>query len=104
MSSEVYFNEPGYEEEANTEEGLLKNEGYSNIVKLATIKYAITQQIKNPSKGFEDIIRKHFYVKRDIIIKEVTEWIKMAEFSKGSYKGLVGDHNGKYANQYIQNP
>lgn len=75
MSSEIYFNEPGYEEEANSEEGQLKNEGYSNIVKIATIKYAIIQQIKNPAKGFEDIIKKHFYMKREIIVKEVSEWI-----------------------------
>ena len=34
MSEEVYFNEPGYGHEANTEAGELKNVGYSNIVRL----------------------------------------------------------------------
>jgi ubiquitin-activating enzyme E1 len=41
MSEEVYFNEPGYEGEAGTEEGEKKNEGYSNIVRLNNIKHAM---------------------------------------------------------------
>ena len=41
MSEEVYFNEPGYEGEAGTTEGEKKNEGYSNIVRLCNIKFAM---------------------------------------------------------------
>lgn len=41
MSEEVYFNEPGYESESGTEEGEKRNEGYSNIVRLCNIKYAM---------------------------------------------------------------
>ncbi len=41
MSEEVYFNEPGFEGEAGTEEGDRKNEAYSNIVRIANIKYAM---------------------------------------------------------------
>jgi len=42
MSEEVYFNEPGFEGEAGTEEGERKNEAYSNIVRYCNIKYAMT--------------------------------------------------------------
>ena len=41
MSDYVYFNEPGYEEEINNEEGWAKNEGYSNIVRVGTLNYSI---------------------------------------------------------------
>lgn len=41
MSDYVYFNEPGYEEEVNNEEGWAKNEGYSNIVRIGSLNYAI---------------------------------------------------------------
>ena len=41
MSNEVYFNEPGYEHEIGTAAGEAKNNGYSNIVKYGTLKYAI---------------------------------------------------------------
>lgn len=41
MSEEVYFNEPGFEQEAGTEEGRRKNEAYSNIVRYSNIKFAM---------------------------------------------------------------
>lgn len=52
MSEEVYFNEPGFEGEAGSEEGEKKNEAYSNIVRYCNIKYAMIDQIKNPPEGF----------------------------------------------------
>lgn len=52
MSEDVYFNEPGYEGEQGEVEGEKKNEGYSNIVRLGNIKFAMIDQIKNPPKGF----------------------------------------------------
>lgn len=100
MSEEVYFNEPGYEGEAGTEEGEKKNEGYSNIVRLCNIKYAMIGQIKTPSEGFEEVIRRHFYMKREVIMKEVGKWIKYAEVRPCYYGGLVSDHNYKYCSKY----
>lgn len=71
MSEEVYFNEPGFEAEAGTPHGDKKNQGYSNIVKYCNIKYAMVDQIKNPAEGFENVIRRHFYIKREEIMVEV---------------------------------
>ncbi len=41
MSEEVYFNEPGFEQEAGTPDGERRNEGYSNIVRYGNVKYAM---------------------------------------------------------------
>jgi ubiquitin-protein ligase len=41
MAEEVYFNEPGFENEAGTVEGEKKNEGYANIVRFANVKFAM---------------------------------------------------------------
>ena len=71
MSDEVYFNEPGFEGEAGSEEGEAKNEGYSNIVRYCNIRFAMIDQLRNPSKGFENVIRRHFYLKKDEIMTEV---------------------------------
>lgn len=103
MSEEVYFNEPGYEGEIGTEEGEKKNEGYSNIVRLNNIKFAMIRHITNPIKGFEDVIRRHFYIKRDVILAECSRWVKMAEVRPASYSGLVSDHNHKYASRFSNN-
>ena len=96
MSEEVFFNEPGYEGEAGTEEGEKKNEGYSNIVRLCNIKFAMIDMIKKPIPGFEEVIRRHFYIKKDVIMKEVSKWVKYAEVRPCTYGGLVSDHNYKY--------
>lgn len=93
MSEEVYFNEPGFENEIGTEEGEKKNEGYCNIVRYGNIKFAMLEQLKNPPKGFETVIRRHFYLKKDEILEECKKWIKYAEVRPASYNGLVTDHN-----------
>jgi hypothetical protein len=41
MSDDVYFNEPGFEGEAGTTEGIDKNEAYCNIVRFCNISFAM---------------------------------------------------------------
>jgi hypothetical protein len=68
MSEEVYFNEPGFENEAGTPEGEKKNEGYANIVRYCNIKFAMIAQINRPPRGFESVIKRHFYIKKPEIL------------------------------------
>ena len=100
MSEEVYFNEPGFEGEAGTEEGEKKNEAYSNIVRYCNVKFAMVDQLKNPSKGFENAIRRHFYLKKDEILKECYKWLKFAEVRDASYTGLIYDHNRSWCEMF----
>ena len=62
MNERIYYNEPGFEMDIS-EEGRRKNIGYSNIVRYATVKYAINEMIHNPPKGFEDTVKLHFAIK-----------------------------------------
>ena len=100
MSEEVYFNEPGFEGEAGTEEGERKNEAYSNIVRYCNVKYAMTENIRNPPKGLETVVRRHFYLKRDEILTEVRKWLKYSEVREASYSGLVNDHNSHWCTEF----
>ena len=104
MSEEVYFNEPGYEHEAGTEAGEAKNNAYSNIVRLCNMKYAMTGMIKNPPKGFELVIRTHFWLKKDLILRDVKRWRKIAQNNEATYKALVMDHNYKYCDKFNKTP
>jgi hypothetical protein len=84
MSNEVYFNEPGFEHERGTPQGDKNNNGYSNIVRYGTLKYAIIEQIRKPPQGFEEVIRMNFFpkilfLKKEMILQEVDEWIDMAK-------------------------
>ena len=79
MSEEVYFNEPGYENTAGTPDGERKNEGYMNIVRYCNIKFAMVEMMEKPIKGFEEVIHRHFYLKREQVMNEVGHWIKLSE-------------------------
>ncbi len=100
MSEEVYFNEPGFEQEAGTTEGEKKNEGYMNIVRYGNVKYAMLGQIKNPSKGFESVIKRHFYIKREEILIDVKKWVERADKVEALFTGLVSDHNHAMAKDF----
>ena len=100
MSEEVYFNEPGYGHEAGTEAGEMKNIGYSNIVRLCNVKYGMIGQIENPTVGFENVIRTHFVLKKDKILKSVAEWKALAQEKEATYTGLVADHNPNYCDRF----
>ena len=55
MTDDPYYNEPGCEREAGTAEGQARNQGYANIVRYGTVKYSMLDQLRNPSKGFEEV-------------------------------------------------
>lgn len=47
--------------------------------------YAMIDQIKNPPKGFETIIKWHFYLKKDEILEECEKWIDEANTKNADY-------------------
>jgi hypothetical protein len=79
MSNEVYFNEPGYESTMGTPSGEALNNGYKNVCKWGTLKYAILGQIQKPPLGFEDLVRRNFFLKKDVILAEIDEWLTTAK-------------------------
>mmetsp|Transcript_29748 Transcript_29748/g.27233 ORF Transcript_29748/g.27233 Transcript_29748/m.27233 type:complete len:197 (-) Transcript_29748:3171-3761(-) len=85
MSEDIVFNEPGWEYSAGTKSGEMNNEGYCNVVRYCNIKYAMIEQIKNPPKGFEAIIKRHFYLKKEKILEECKQWIKLAKDKPAAY-------------------
>jgi ubiquitin-protein ligase len=69
-----YFNEPGYETTMKTTDGKNKSKLYNNNLEPHTIKLAMTDMIKNPPKGFEDVITNHFKMKKEEIINKTLIW------------------------------
>ena len=100
MSDLVYFNEPGHEDQLGTPEGDQLNEGYANIVRYNNIRVCMIDMIKHPPKGFEDVIKIHFYLKKEKILKEVDTWIDKAKNKPYKFDGLSSCHNSNYANQF----
>jgi ubiquitin-protein ligase len=100
MSDLVYYNEPSCESEMGTPSGEAKNEAYSNIVRYANIKFAMIEQIRKPSKGFEEVIKRHFYLKKEQILKEVNGWIERSKTAVAKYTSFSYDHNSTWANKF----
>ena len=100
MSDLVYYNEPGHESELGTKNGNELNEGYSNIVRYNNIRVCMIDTIKNPPKGFENVIKIHFFLKKEKILKEVDSWIERAEKVPHQMGGLVSSHNNSYASKF----
>ncbi len=104
MTEDIYYNEPGLEVYAGTPQGELENEGYSNVVRFCNIKYAMIEQMRNPPKGFETAIKRHFYLKKKEILDEVYQWIELSKTKDASYTGcqnynwqnLFGQSKTKY--------
>jgi ubiquitin-protein ligase len=79
MVAEPYYLEPSYEAQRGTQEGDLACAAYNEQLQYNTIRYAMIEQIQNPSKGFEEAIHKHFYLLKDEIMKMVKGWYNAAK-------------------------
>jgi ubiquitin-protein ligase len=69
-----FFNEPSYERIMGTERGEKADRDYNEVIRLGNMQWAILDQLKNPSDGFEDMIKKHFSLKKEEVLKECEFW------------------------------
>ena len=82
-----YFNEPDDETEYGTARGKTLSKQYNDAVRLNTMKWAILDQIKNPTPSFESAIKTHFKLKAEYIKKNCAMWVDEAPAStKSEYK------------------
>jgi len=65
LVKEPYYNEPGYERQANTEAGRNASRGYSMGVREGTIEWAMLDMMNSKAfPEFRDVIREHFKLRR----------------------------------------
>ena len=69
LCAEPYYNEPGFERLYGTPQGDSESLKYSEEVFRNNLKYAVVGQLTNPPEGFEDVVRAHFYLKRDFLLE-----------------------------------
>ena len=63
-------------------------EEYINYIKFNNIKVCIYDMILYPPKGFEIIIKTHFFLKKEKILKEVSNWIEKSKIKNYSFVNL----------------
>jgi hypothetical protein len=58
--------------------------------------------LKSPPRGFESVVKRHFYVKKFEVIKEVNHWLELASKHEAAYTGLIHDHNYTWCSHFKQ--
>ncbi|KAF7253171.1 Baculoviral IAP repeat-containing protein 6 [Varanus komodoensis] len=94
LVAEPYFNEPGYERSRGTPSGTQSSREYDGNIRQATVKWAMLEQIRNPSPCFKEVIHKHFYLKRIEIMAQCEEWIAdIQQYSSDKRVGRTMSHH-----------
>jgi baculoviral IAP repeat-containing protein 6 len=94
LVEQPYFNEPSYERYIGTNNGNIYNKDYNDNIRYYTMCHAIYDLLQNPKiyPQFEDIIKYHFYFKKDKIIEICTKWTKEASSNmKLSYENKLAE-------------
>ena len=55
---------------------------YDEEIIYHNVKYAMIQTLKKPYPGFEDVIKTHFKIKGQVILKTVKKWMKHKKLSQ----------------------
>ncbi|CAK5092009.1 unnamed protein product [Meloidogyne enterolobii] len=76
LVNEPYFNEPGYERWRNSPAGQQASREYDANIMQMCVRWAMVEQIRNPPKAFAEIVKSHFWMKRDEICVQVEAWIE----------------------------
>jgi len=73
------------------------NKACGNIVKYCNIQFAMMEYINSPIPWLKNFAHTYFYLKKNIILKEVKKWLSAAQQDDGYYEGLASLYNLKYA-------
>ncbi|XP_078658150.1 uncharacterized protein LOC144903640 isoform X6 [Branchiostoma floridae x Branchiostoma belcheri] len=85
---EPFFNEPGYEQEIGTDTGKRHSREYNADVRVNNIKHAIISQIQKPPPAFENVIKTHFFIKKEWLMKEFEDVLKESPKDKKLSRAL----------------
>ena len=71
-----FFNEPSDERKIGTSQGKKQSESYNRNIRLYTMQHAMSDLIEKPMQlaGFSNVIKNHFKLKKDHILKITREW------------------------------
>uniref|UniRef100_A0A915ECF6 UBC core domain-containing protein n=1 Tax=Ditylenchus dipsaci TaxID=166011 RepID=A0A915ECF6_9BILA len=79
LVNDPYFNEPGYERWRNTPAGQQASREYDANIRQQCVRWAMIEMVRHPPKAFEEVVLKHFWLKRDELVDQVGSWIKESQ-------------------------
>ncbi len=75
LVAEPYFNEPGYERSRGTPCGTIASRDYDANIRRASVRWGMLDMLRRPPECFREVVLNHFYLKKDEIIRQVSDWI-----------------------------
>ena len=105
MTAAIANNEPGFEHLVETD---VENQVYAAVVKYQNVLLAMVDVIEHPPRGFEEVVKTHFRLKREAVLKDVEQWVQEADTITSSLhcSGLTCAHNpatiGLFAQQGVK--
>jgi len=87
---EPYFNEPGYEREIGTPQGEKKSRMYNMQVREDCVRWAMVDMLEHPLPEFDEVIKKHFQLRRELIVKEIHAWEEDIKLHSTSSRRALG--------------
>ena len=73
--SDPYYNETGREVGRSNDSMKSRSDAYNRLVEYMTIEIAMIRILESPPAGFEEIVKKHFSLKKDHIIETCGKWV-----------------------------
>ncbi|KAI3429429.1 hypothetical protein D9Q98_005523 [Chlorella vulgaris] len=71
-----FFNEPGYARMEGTPQGDRESQTYNSQIRRHTLEVAILGQLQRPPVGFEEVVRRHFWLKAGALKEQVRQWVR----------------------------
>lgn len=72
-----------------TPQGDESNRKYNEVIRVATVEFAMLGQLRNPPAGFEEVVRTHFYLKSAFIKTQCDQWLQEGKASTAHYARLL---------------
>lgn len=73
-----FFNEPSFEQTMGTPQGDTNSKAYNDNIRLRTIQWAMIDVIRSPPQHFAEIVRTHFRLHRETVLRETRTWLDEA--------------------------
>lgn len=96
------YNEPSYEKHYGTSSGDDMNKKYNNHVRYYNMKYTMCEMLKSQENypEFSSVVKKHFTLKRDHILKTCKQWVDESFDSNGTIQHNSSVTIEMYKTQY----
>jgi hypothetical protein len=93
--------QPGVESSMHSETSvrssrMSSNGGYEPL-RVSTLQFAVADMIRHPPAGFEEVVKKHFALRRDHILETMAAWTEDATDTKEKLAVAVADVTGLLA-------